>query len=114
MRRCHFATHCANIIQSLQSRFNLLRCSWRFAMPLKFAFKFWNAFGGYSMDYNNGWFVKDRPSFTYNPINIAEIVTIGFLDMPIPSSPFVGQGIERHNIFGKTIYLDIVAIYYNG
>src|SRR3990167_6952035 len=84
-------------------------CRW-FTMPFITMLKHSDTFAGNRVSNNNCWLTKNGLGPANGAINLLEIMAINFNHLPIEGSPFINQGFEWHNILGKAVNLDIIAI----
>ena len=79
-------------------------------MPVKIAFELLYSFArdGVSNDYRR--LFKDVFGLINRSHDFIEIMSTNFLHMPVPSLPFRADRIQRHDVFGESIDLDVIAI----
>lgn len=107
MRRFHLPTHRAD---GAQGDLDFLRRKWRLAVPLELAFEFGDALRGYSVGDDDGRLVENRMCFADGTVDVAEVVAVAFLDMPVPGAPFIDERIQGHDVLGEAVDLDVVPV----
>src|SRR5947209_735666 len=94
MRTLHLPSHRAHFSQSIAGSLNFLRRGRRLAVPFEFALKFGNAFGRNGIGDDDRRLVEDRVRLADSAVDVAEIVAVYFLHMPVPGAPFISQRIQ--------------------
>src|SRR3989338_8230389 len=67
-------------------------------------------FAGNGIGDNHGRFIKLGFRLAYRAVNVGEVMPVHFYHMPVERLPLIGQGLKRHDVFRKAIYLDVVAV----
>src|SRR3989338_9529294 len=97
--------------QFLQGLFTLFLIR-RFAVPVEILLHKVHALAGNGVSDNANRLFKNRSGLKNSVVNSSYVIAIYFQNMPAKSVKFLVQWFKRHYVFGKSIYLDIVSVYY--
>ena len=80
-------------------------------MPAVVEFNFFDTFAGDGVRDDDGRFFINRFGLLNCVDKGADIVTVNLEYVPVKRLVLLGDAVERHHVFGHTVYLDIVAIH---